>query len=196
MRPVAVALAAALLAPGAALAQPVSSPSGPGPDTYLELHLGAFLPQSDALDSVDAGYAFGGTFGARFSPYLGVEGELGLVRAIGSARGLETSFTDVPFAASFRLRAPFKRAEVSLLGGAALHFVSLSREVDVSGTVTRDRDSASVFGFHAGIAVGFQLSPTMLVGAEARRTFLEPRFDDTRVRLDGLRVALTLVYHL
>lgn len=196
MRVVAVALAAAVLAPAAARAQPVSSPSGPATDTYLELHLGAFLPQSRALDAVDPGYDFGGTFGARFSPYLGVEGEIAFVRAIGFENGLQTTFADLPISASIRLRAPFKTAELSVFGGVALHFVSLSHEVDVLGTVTRNSDRATAFGAQAGAAIGFNLSPTMLVGAEARRTFVEPKFEGTGVRVDGLRVAITLVYHL
>ena len=59
----AVIAAAALLAPAAGYAQPVSSLSGPGPDTWVEVHLGATIPQHKDLDGVDPGYAFGGTFG-------------------------------------------------------------------------------------------------------------------------------------
>jgi opacity protein-like surface antigen len=196
MRSAAAAAALALLAPAAATAQPVSFPAGPGPDTYLEFHLGAFLPQSDALDDVDPGYAFGGTFGARVSRHLGVEMELGYLRATGERAGLETTFADFPIAASVRLRAPAKAVEISLLGGAALHFASFSREFAVSGPVTRVSDDVAAFGFHAGGEIAFHVTPTMLVGAEVRRTFFRPKIEGERVRLDGLRAALTLSYHL
>src|SRR5512133_4337280 len=116
MRSAAAAAALALLAPAAATAQPVSFPAGPGPDTYLEFHLGAFLPQSDPLEDLDPGYAFGGTFGARFSPYVGVEAELGYLRATGQQGGLETAFADFPIAASIRLRAPSRAVEIAVFG--------------------------------------------------------------------------------
>jgi opacity protein-like surface antigen len=196
MRSAAAAAALALLAPAAAAAQPVSSPAGAGPDTYLELHLGAFLPQADELDVLDPGYAFGATFGARFSPYVGVEGELGYVRATGEEGGLETTFADFPISASVRLRAPFRAVELAVIGGAALHFAWLSQDVDVGGRPVRRSDSAAAFGFHAGGSIAFRVTPTMLVGAEARRTFLEPKFEGERVKADGLRVAITLAYHL
>jgi opacity protein-like surface antigen len=196
MRSAAAAAALALLAPAAAVAQPVSSPAGPGPDTYLELHLGAFLPQHDDLDVLDPGYAFGATVGARFSPWIGVEGELGYVRATGEEGGLETTFADLPISASVRLRAPFRAVELALIGGAALHFAWLSQDVDAGGALVGRSDSATAFGFHVGGSIAFKITPTMLVGAEARRTFLEPKFEGARVNADGLRLAITLAYHL
>jgi hypothetical protein len=48
---VVVAVALSLLAPRAALAQPVSGRSGP--ETYLDLQLGAFIPQAADLDAFD-----------------------------------------------------------------------------------------------------------------------------------------------
>ena len=193
----AAVLAAAVLAPGAVRAQPVSSLSGPGPDTWIELHLGAFVPQDEDLDAVDPGYAVGGTFGARFSPYLGVEGGVGWARATGTEGGTKVIVSEVPITASLRLRAPYRIAEISATAGVGLHVTSLSTERPVLGAprvTTSDR--AVAFGFHVGLGVGFHLSPTMLVGADVQRTFVEPKFSGTGVRLDALRAAITLTYHL
>jgi len=193
MRLVAVALAAALLVPAAAArAQPVSSLSGPGPDTYLELHAGAFLPQQEDIDALDPGYAFGGTFGARFSPNVSVEGGVGYLRATGEQSGVNLTLSDVPITASVRLRFPFKVAELAAIGGVGLHVASLSSKV---GTDTVS-DTSTAFGFHLGAAAAVNLSPTMLVGLDVRRTFVQPRFSGVRTGIDGIAAALTLTYHL
>jgi len=193
----AVLAAAVLLAPAAARAQPVSSLSGPGPDTWIELHLGASIPQHRDLDVVDPGYAIGGAFGARFSPYLGVEGELGYTRATGHDAGVTLTASDLPFKANLRLRAPWKVMELSAAAGVGLHVASLTRELPdpAGGTVSTTRTSAA-FGFQVAAGLGFHLSPTMLVGAAVERTFVEPKFEGIGVRFDALRVALTLTYHL
>jgi hypothetical protein len=190
-------LATALLAARDARAQPVSSLSGPGPDTYIELHLGTYLPQHRDLDVVDPGVAVGGTFGARFSPYVSVEGGAGWVRASGREGSTKITVSDVPVTASLRLRAPYRFAEISAMGGAALHIASFSSEVDLVGLpASTVSDTAVALGYHVGLGVAFQLSPTMLFGVDVRRTFVEPQFSGTGVRLDGLRAAVTLTYHL
>ncbi len=190
-------LATALLAPRYARAQPVSSLSGPGPDTYIELHLGTYLPQHRDLDIVDPGVAVGGTFGARFSPYVSVEGGVGWVRASGSEGSTKITVSDVPLTASLRLRAPYRFAEISATGGAGLHIASFSSEMDLVGLpASTVSDTAVALGYHVGLGVAFQLSPTMLFGVDVRRTFVEPKFSGTGVRLDGLRAAVTLTYHL
>lgn len=199
MRLLATTVAAlAVLTPALSSAQPVSIQGGAGPDTYVELHLGAFLPQHDDLDAFDTGWAMGGTFGARFTPNLGVEAELGFVRATAGTRSLglgidaDQTLTDVPFAASLRLRWPLKVAELSALAGGGLHFARLTTDPVAGGSVS---DRSTAFGFHVGAAAAFNLSPTMLFGVEARRTFVKAKFDGADVNLDGLRLALTLGYH-
>ena len=184
MRPFAVAAAAlALAAPLCAAAQPVSAPSGP--DTYLSFHAGAYVPQHDDLSNFDTGFAFGGTFGALFTSNLGVEGEVGFWRAVGTSGHLWA----IPTLASLRLRAPFKVAELSALAGGGVYFATLVPSI-------RGAEHSTSFGFHAGAAASFNLSPTMLVGVEVRRTFVPARFEGETVRLDGLRAAVTLSYNL
>lgn len=191
----------ALAVPSVARSQPVSGVSGP--DTYLELHLGAFVPQHDDLDVLDTGYAFGGTFGARFTPNLGVEGELGYVRASGTdtraAPGtFEQTLAMVPFAASLRVTLPLRVAELSALAGGSLAVAWLESRFGGATTIqdfTRS-DTTAAFGFHVGAAAAFHLSPTMLFGVNVRQTFVPAKFDGAEVNLDGLRIALTLGYHL
>lgn len=189
----AVLAAFALVAPSTGRAQPVSSPSGPGPDTWIQVHLGAALAQHADLDVVDPGYALGGTLGARFLPWLGAEAEVGYWRATGEDATHQVTASDVPVKANLRLRAPWKVVELSAAAGAGLHFASLTVERTGTGSTSR---SSVAFGFQVGAGIGFHLSPTMLVGAEVERSFVEPRFDGHGVRFDALRVAATLTYHL
>lgn len=202
MRPFAIAAAAlALLAPARAPAQPVSTPAGAAPDTYLLLHAGAFLPQHEDLDAYDTGYDFGATFGARFTPSLGVEGELGYVRATADAHTgfggapVEETLEVIPLTASLRFRVPMKVAELSALAGGGFHFARRERTGGNEGVSIDTSDSSTRFGFHVGAELAFNLSPTMLVGFEARRTFVPGEFEGAEVNLGGLRLAATLGYH-
>jgi hypothetical protein len=193
----AVLTALALVAPAAVLAQPVSSISGPATDTWLELHLGAALPQHADLDAVDPGYAFGGAFGARFSPYLGAELGVGYWRATGTEPGLELTASDVPVTANVRIRLPGRVVELSAAAGAGLHVAtfSVTPTASLAGPTPPSRTSVA-FGGQVSAAAGFHLSPTMLVGASVERTFVEPKFHGAGVRFDTLRLAATLTYHL
>jgi outer membrane protein W len=196
MRTLAAAAAAlALLAPAAARPQPVSTYGGSGPDTYLDLHLGAFVPQSDDLDDLDPGIAFAGTFGALFTPNLGVEGTLGYYRAHGSVPGSAvTPDTDlalnvVPVLVSLRFVAPLKVAELSARAGAGVHFASFSSH---GGLRRSDEDTA--FGFHVGASAAFNLSRTMLFGVDVLRTFVDTDFDGVDADIGGLLVSVMLGY--
>jgi opacity protein-like surface antigen len=197
MRSAFAALLAAgtLLVPGAGRAQPVSTPSGPGPSVWLAVHLGASIPQAADLDGVDTGYDLGASIGARFTPYLGVEGSLGYVRASGTEAGVERTVWDLPIAANLRVRAPGRVVEPSAFAGVALHVASLTVDSPAAGGTVRATDEAVAFGFQVGAALDFHVTQTMLFGAEVQRSFVEPRFDGTAVRLDALRVAVALTHH-
>jgi hypothetical protein len=196
MKTLAAALAAlALLAAPPAQAQPVSARSGP--DTYLELHLGAFLPQASDIDRLDPGVAFSGTFGAMFTRNVGAEASVGYYRAattfkaVPPALAVDTSLNAVPVLASLRLVAPFKTVELSARAGVGIHFASLHARGGVN-----DYAAATAFGFQAGASAAFNLSPTMLVGLDVMGTFAEAKFDGVATRLDGLIVAVKLGYRL
>jgi opacity protein-like surface antigen len=182
-----------VVAPATAGAQPVSARSGP--DTYLELHLGAFLPQAKDLDSLDPGVALSGTFGAMLTPMIGAEATAGYYRAAGTARfappipSVDTSLSVIPVLASVRLVAPFKPVELSARAGVGIHFAT------VHPTGTSDA-SATAFGFHLGASAAFNISPTMLVGVDVLGSFAQAKFDGASTRLDGLVVALKLGYRL
>jgi opacity protein-like surface antigen len=199
MRSLVASLAAlALAAPSAALAQPVSTVGGAGPDTYLELHLGAFLPQSSDLDRLDPNVSVGGTFGARFSPNLSAELEVAYYRASGSEAGWKGAVDAIPVTASVRLRYPMKVAEVSALAGGGIHFAHEWVEIAPAspGGATTERSARdTAFGYHVGAEAAFNLSPTMRVGVEGRWSFLTAEFDGVDTDLGGLRLAATLGYH-
>lgn len=187
MRAALVAAAVALAVPLSAQAQPVSEATGP--DTYLQVHLGALLPQGD-LDQLDTGYTVGGAFGARFTRHLAVEGGLAFDRASHGGAS-ETTFTDVPISVSLVARLPFKRGELAAYGGADLHLARLT----VPATVLREHGSNdTAFGGHLGARAAMNLWPTTLVGLDVRGSFAEASFDGASTRIDGIRVAVTLQY--
>jgi opacity protein-like surface antigen len=193
MRSVVASLAALSLAvPAAAVAQPVSTVGGSGPDTYLELHLGAFVPQSSDLDELDPGVAFGGTFGARFGPTFSVELELAYYGASSTAAAVRTALEAIPVTASLRARLPFKRWEVSAFAGGGVHFARWSADPDPGGYLS-EWDTA--FGYHFGAEAALYLSPTMRVGFEARRSFVNASLSGLDTDIGGLRLAATLGYH-
>ena len=188
-----LAVALSVLAAPAARAQPVSARSGP--DTYLILNLGAFLPRAGDLDQLDPGVALSGTFGAMFSPYLGAEASLGYYRASGSVGAaplaLDTSLGVVPVLVNLRLVAPLKAMELSARAGGGIHFAS--RHTSSTGGASHSATSTA-FGWQVGAGAAFKLSPTMLVGVDVMGTFAEATFDGVATSLDGITVTATLGY--
>ncbi len=184
--------ALALAVPAAARAQPVSTVGGAGPDTYLELHLGAFLPSSSDLKSLDPNVSVGALFGARFTPNVSVEIQAGYDRASATSAGVSRAFQDVPVTANLRLRYPMKVAELSVFAGGGIHFAAISADSDVGGW-TSSHDTA--FGYQLGAEAAFNLSPTMRVGFEVMRSFVDASFEGQRTDIGGLRLAATLGYH-
>lgn len=188
------AIAALVLGPLPSRAQPVTVTGGSGPDTYLQLHAGAVLPQGDDLDGFDTGFSVGGTFGARFTRHLSIEGEVAYWQSTVSEAGVDQRIALMPLTASLRLRMPVAFAELSAFGGAGLH-VAWYTVRDATGTTTVETtEDDATFGFHLGAEIAFHLSPTILAGAEARYSVVNADFAGTDVQLDGLRVAMTLAY--
>jgi len=191
--PAAFLAALALLAAPAARAQPVSARSGP--DTYLVLGLGAFLPQASDLDQLDPGIALSGTFGAMFTPNVGAEASLGYYRATGTVRTVtdfDRALGVVPVLASVRLVAPFKAMELSARAGLGVHFAS---RYDTA-LLYSNYATSTAFGWQVGGSAAFKLSPTILVGLDVLGTFAEAKFDGVTTHLDGITVAVTLGYRL
>lgn len=183
MRSIVVAAVVALL-PISAGAQPVSEAAGP--DTYLQVHLGAFVPRGD-FDQLDTGFTVGGAFGARFTRYLAVEGAVAFERATSSGPG-STTLNDVPIAVSLVARLPFKQGELAAYGGPDLHVV----HVRVDGTPSRSWDEVG-FGGHYGVRAAVNVWPTALVGVDLSGTVAEAKLDRT-ARLDAFRLAVMLQY--
>ncbi len=183
--------AAALLAPAAGRAQPVSQPAGTGPDVWLSVHLGAAVFQGDELKGkLDPGYDLGAAVGARFNRWLGIEGSAGYVQANGTSDGVKRTVWDVPIAANLRARWPGNVVEPSISAGAALHLASLEVDSPVAGVSSSK--STTAFGFQVGAALDFHVTRTMLVGADLEWSFVPAKFGSASVRLDALRIALAL----
>jgi hypothetical protein len=71
----------------------------------------------------------------------------------------------------------------------------VSASSDLGGVPIDTSDRATVFGFHVGGEGAFNLSPTMRVGFEVRRTFVNAKLYDVKTDIGGLRLAATLGYH-
>jgi opacity protein-like surface antigen len=187
----AAALAVAVAAPARSSAQ-----EGEGRSTYLEAHLGAWVPQDDDLDAIDTGFDFGATLGARFSRWLGVEGELSWTRATGYAGPAYLTLNTLPITASVRAILPLRRAELHALTGLGLHMAGLFGEWSTAGYAVGSSRWQAALGWHVGVGGSFRLSQTFRLGAEVRRTFANVSFDAFDLRIDGLRAAATLSYEL
>lgn len=183
MRTSLLAAVLALSLPSAARAQPVSEASGP--DTYLVVHLGALFPLGD-IDQLDAGYAFGGVFGARLTPILSVEGGIAYDRAHRDRFG---TFSDFPISASVVARLALRQAEFAAYAGPTLHLARLSTDTGPSTS-----SSATALGGHLGARAGFAFWPTMLVGLDVRGDLAKGRFDGISTEINSVRVAVTLQY--
>lgn len=195
MRSLVASIAALALAiPAAAAAQPVSTMGGAGPDTYLELHLGAFVPEGD-LDALDPNVDFGLTFGARFNPNLSAEVGIGYARASANVSGGDRVFDEVPILANLRVRYPMKGAELSAFAGGGVHFAHVSASTDVLGLSVYSSSRDTTFGWQVGAEAAFNFSPTMRAGFEVMRTFATASFGDASTDIGGLRLAGTLGYH-
>lgn len=191
----AAAAALALLGPAAARPQPASTQGRAGPDTYLDLRIGAFFPRSDDVDALDRGVTLSGTFGALFTRHLGVEGTLGYYRGDASVPA-STRTPDhhlrlevVPFLVSLRLVAPLDVAELSARAGGGMHIASLS-----SGGALGTARSDTAFGYHVGASAAFNLSGAMVLGVDVLRTFVDADLDVAEVDLGGLLATLQLGY--
>jgi opacity protein-like surface antigen len=184
MRSLLLAVALAVALPRAAIAQPVSEPSGPA--TYTALHLGAFIPTGTFKD-YDPGISLAGLIGARFNAYLSAELEVGWDNASQKVGGSTQSFLDVPIALNLVVRFPAKVAELTVYGGPAIH---LSGITTLSGNHVAD----TVFGFQAGAGIAFNLSRTIAVGADAQWSFANANYGlgYGDVTIDGLRATATL----
>ena len=184
---------AALLVPAAARAAGLVA-LGPRPDTWVELHLGAGPPAGPRPRHRGSRGRLRRAFGARFSPYLGVDGGVGWVRASGS-EGRRSHRLRLPLTANLRLRAPYGRGAVPR-GGAGLHIATFSSERTWSACPPRRLAHGGRLGYHVGLG---EWLPAVADDALRRRRQPDLRraqVHGTAVRLDGLRAALTLTYHL
>jgi hypothetical protein len=140
--------------------------------------------------------ALAGTFGAKFSRYVGAEGTVGYYRAAATtltptSLEVESSLNVMPILASLRLTAPLDALELSARVGAGLHLAALHES---GGRSTYE--TATAFGWHAGASVMLNLSRTMLVGVDALATFATAKFAGVERKLDGLQVSVKLGYRL
>jgi len=186
MRANLVAAALALAVPLSAHAQPVSEATGP--DTYLRVHLGAYVPASNALD-LSTGYTFGAVFGARFTQIVAVECGVAYEHARSNGTGGAT-LSDVPISVSVAARLPLKKAELALYAGPDLHLVS----VRTGSGLARQSSSDTAFGGHGGLRAGFNVWPTTLVGLDARASFARASFGSGHADINSVRIAVTLEY--
>ena len=164
---------------------------------YVSLHGGVSIPKSTISDfdtpggplfgpgtmttEADLGYRFGGAFGYAFSRYLSAEvelsythNELDTISVVSAgfpagpsplpARGGATTLSGMVNA---YLSLPMDRWRPYVGAGAGQSYVS-ANGVGIAGVVGETNDNASAFSWQVMGGVGFQLSPSLELGARYR----------------------------
>jgi hypothetical protein len=206
------ALPAAACAEGAATRPECAVRDGqPAPSprvtSYVAARAGVFHPMAGDLGAFEDGRDLEVAFGLRFDrgaePYLSAEVAAGHYRAasattfaaapVGGTLAETLELGAVPVTGTVRVSFDADHLVFTALGGAGVHFASMEA-TRVGRTASAVAEHARAFGLHLGGELGIALTSRVLLGLEARRTFVSATFFDAPTRLDGLRVAGTLRY--
>ena len=149
------------------------------PPMYFGMSLGGYAPAGTDLDAADAktGFVGLGTFGYMFSPFLGVQTDLGYFETSGDHN---LKVASIPLAVSLKLAIPIAFVEPYVLGGGGFYFTKLK------GDEFSDASSTD-FGAHAAGGVNF-IFGKFQVGAEARYIWLTASNDIQDITIEGFQV--------
>jgi hypothetical protein len=153
------------------------------PPMYFGMSLGGYAPAGTDLDDADAKTGFVGlvNFGYMFSPFLGVQTDLGYFETSGNDN---LKITSIPLACSLKLAIPIAFMEPYLLGGGGVYFSKLK------GDEFSDASSTD-FGAHAAGGINF-IFGNFQVGAEARYLWITASNDIEDFDIEGFQLMGTL----
>lgn len=162
------------------------------PSNYVVLKGGLYSPSDDFdVDTThfnhDDGYVAEVAFGHYFMPMFALEGGVGYFESKASPAVPvgDTKFKVIPLTLTGKVLfpiGPFEPYGEFGIGG----YIA---EADVSGTFSNFSGSTeSVFGFHAGGGVNFNITQNVFLGAEGRYLWAKPSWGGTDIKLDGFTV--------
>jgi opacity protein-like surface antigen len=153
----------------------VASSSGAEENNYVVFKPGVYLPQLGKTKNFRTGFNFEVAFGHLFSPDVGTELEIGVLQTRYESSLSErnrTSFNFFPIAWSFKKLVAFKNGEYYGLGGFGVYYIR-ERESVAGRDIGRDRETD--LGFHAGLGLHYNITPSLFLGFEGRYVFFKDR---------------------
>lgn len=191
-------LAVALLVPVAAYSQ--TDATGVYRSTYVQVRMGAAIPQHDDLEFFDPGLAFELGIGVQLTPNVSIEAGLGrfsitaeesaFIPELGATVTVKDTASAIPLTGSLKLGLPLaEKGLVYGLAGAGLYFVSDDTKFSAPGYQTESvDDTATAFGFHFGGGLTVNVAPQWSLGAELRYVISKVELYDVTNNIDSLIV--------
>lgn len=200
----ALLVALATLLPIASFAQ--TDAAGRNSTSYLQVRLGAVIPQHEDLDGYDSGLAFDVGIGFFLNPNVAIEAGLGRfsisaedsyydydLAATVTARDTASA---IPLTGTLKLGAPIEdKAFLYGLAGAGLYFVSDTFKISAPGYGSASEDdSATAFGLHFGGGASLYLAPRWTIGAEVRYLVSKVELFEVSSNIDSLVATANVGY--
>jgi opacity protein-like surface antigen len=160
------------------------SSSGAEENNYVIFKPGVYLPQAGNAKDFSTGFNFEVAFGHLFSPDVATELEIGMLQSRYESSRSEkgrTAFNVFPVTWSFKKFVAFEKGEYYGLGGFGVYYIR-ERESAAGYGLSRDRETD--FGFHAGLGLQYNITPSLFLGVEGRYIFFEKRPFDA-YKMDG-----------
>lgn len=147
---------------------------------YTVFKGGAFFPQASDVEDFDNGWSAEFAIGTRIVPMLDLELGVGWFEIKHDvAGGGEEKIRAIPATATIKIPFTLGPVEPYIEGGGGAYFV----RAEAPG---QGEDNDTVFGYHAGAGLNFNLTPNVFIGAEGRYIWVEPSVFGTDVKLDGI----------
>jgi opacity protein-like surface antigen len=164
----------------------VASPlyAGEAGNNYMAFKPGIYSPQHGDIDDFDEGFFGEAAFGYKYNPNFAAEMGIGYfhtentytfgTEVMGINLGYKENIDIDVFPITFTLRGiiPYNDFEFYALTGIGLYVVKGDADIRVSvddllfkGSLD---DTTTVFGFHLGLGLHYNLTPTWFIGAEGK----------------------------
>ena len=144
-------------------------------NNYVIFKPGVYLPQLGKTTDFKTGLNFKVAFGQLFSPVVATELEIGIFQAKYAPPHNEKTkiiFDIFPLTWSFKKLVAFKNGEYYGLGGFGVFYIR-ERESVAGNGISRDRETD--LGFHAGLGLHYNITPSLFLGVEGRYVFFKER---------------------
>jgi opacity protein-like surface antigen len=158
--------------------------AGEAGNNYMAFKPGFYSPQHSDIDDFDEGFSGEISFGYKYNPNFAAEMGIGYFHTENSYRGgieleelnllYKGSFDIDVYPVTFTLRGiiPYNDFEFYGLTGIGLYVVKGDADirVNVDDLILKGSldDTTTVFGFHLGLGLHYNFTPTWFIGAEGK----------------------------